>query len=206
MVDRIDLYIAALQLQDRLDAIRGIFMETARSAMASTLALAIDIGFLDLKKAEFYKTPGGFTGLKYAGNDYKRITLRRALPIKHPLEYISVADQDNKEIGMIRSLTELSERQFDIVMEELESRYYSPAVYEVKSVKDKLGYVYMELLVGREDAKHIKNCAVKDVNKNIRMLDADRLAIFDVDGNRYIIQSLKKLDKKSLKRLEPYLF
>ncbi|MGI6536849.1 MAG: DUF1854 domain-containing protein [Caldicoprobacterales bacterium] len=172
----------------------------------STLKNAIDIGMLDLQKAEFYVTPGGFTGLRYYDKDYKRISLRRALPISHPEEYISVFDKDNKEIGMIRSLSDLSKQQCDIVVNELNNRYYSPSVYEVKSVKDKLGYVYLELVIGNEDEKFVKNCAVKDVTRNIRMLDEDRLAIFDVDGNRYIIQSLSKLDKKSLKRLEPYLF
>jgi hypothetical protein len=182
-------------------------METAvQAAASSSLAYAIDIGMLDLKNAEFYVTPGGFTGLKYTGKEYNRVTLRRALPIGNPMEYISVADKENKEIGMIRSLSELSEKQFGIVIAELDNRYYSPTVYEVKSVKDKLGYVYLELMIGRDDLKYKKNCAVKDVNKNIRMLDDDRLAIFDVDGNRYIIQSLTGLDKKSLKRLEPYLF
>lgn len=181
-------------------------METAVKATASSLAYAIDIGMLDIKNAEFYVTPGGFTGLRYAGKDYKRITLRRALPIGNPMEYISVADKDSKEIGMIRSLADLSEKQYNIVVRELDNRYYSPTVYEVKSVKDKLGYVYMELIIGRDERRYKKNCAVKDVSKNIRMLDDDRLAIFDVDGNRYIIQSLAGLDKKSLKRLEPYLF
>lgn len=181
-------------------------MESAVQATASSLAYAIDIGMLDLKNAEFYVTPGGFTGLKYAGKDYNRITLRRALPIGNPMEYISVADKDNKEIGMIRSLSELSEKQLNIVVAELDNRYYSPTVYEVKSVKDKLGYVYLELVIGQDDMKFTKSCAVKDVNKNIRMLDDDRLVIFDVDGNRYIVQSLMGLNKKSLKRLEPYLF
>ena len=184
----------------------GLNMETAVKATDTSLAYAIDIGILDLSKAEFYKTPGGFTGLKYAGTDYKRIALRSALPVGNPMEYISVADKDNKEIGMIRSLSELSGDQYKIVTTELVNRYYSPTVYEVKSVKDKLGYVYLELLIGSDDQRYTKSCAVKDVNKNIRMLDDDRLAIFDVDGNRYIIQSLAELDKKSLKRLEPYLF
>jgi hypothetical protein len=77
---------------------------------------------------------------------------------------------------------------------------------EIKSVKDKMGYVYMELRVTGRGETFEKNCAVKDVNKNIRMLDDDRLIIFDVDGNRYIVPSLEALDKKSIKRLEPYLF
>ncbi|HOJ12495.1 MAG TPA: DUF1854 domain-containing protein [Clostridiales bacterium] len=181
-------------------------METATQITASSLTDAIDIGMLDLKNAEFYVTPGGFTGLRYAGKDYNRIALRRALPVGHPMEYISVADKENKEIGMIRSLSELSEKQRSIVIAELDNRYYCPTVHELKSVKNKLGYVYFELIIGRNSFKYKKNCAVKDVNKNIRMLDDDRLVIFDVDGNRYIIQSLTELDKKSLKRLEPYLF
>lgn len=181
-------------------------METAVKTVAPCLTDAIHIGFLDLEKAEFYITPGGFTGLKYNGSDFKRITLRRALPIGQPMDYISVADPDNKEIGIIRALSDLSEEQRGIVAAELDTRYYCPAVYEVKSVKDKLGYVYFELVLCRDSRRYEKTCTVKDVSKNIRMLGDDRLIIFDVDGNRYIINSLKELDKKSLHRLEPYLF
>ena len=181
-------------------------METTIITSASSLSEAIDIGLLEPDKAHFYVTPGGFTGLKYGDADYKRVTFRRALPIGQPTEYISVADHENKEIGMIRCVSELGEEQRAIVTAELENRYYCPAVYEVKSVKDKLGYVYLELKIGRDGRKYDKTCTVKDVSKNIRMLSDDRLIIFDVDGNRYIVNSLAKLDKKSLNRLGPYLF
>ena len=181
-------------------------METLTNKPAATLADAIDIGLLDLSKAEFFITPGGFTGLKYDGKDYMRVSLRRALPIGDPSAYISVADHENKEIGIIKNISELSGEQLDIAVAELDHRYYCPEIFEVKSVKDKLGYLYMELFVGAGGEKYAKNCAVKDVNKNIRMLDDNRLIIFDVDGNRYIVNSLKDLEKKSLKRLEPYLF
>lgn len=181
-------------------------MEPTTKTTASCLSDAIDIGLLELEKAEFYVTPGGFTGLKYGSEDYKRVTLRRALPLGQPMDYISVADHENKEIGMIRSVSELSDEQRSIVTAELDNRYYCPTVYEVKSVKDKLGYVYFELLIGREDHQYEKTCTVKDVSKNIRMLNDDSLIIFDVDGNRYIVNSLAKLDKKSLSRLGPYMF
>ena len=181
-------------------------MATTQNTTASDLSDAIDIGLLDPQKAEFYLTPGGFTGLKYGEADYKRITLRRALPIGQPMAYISVADHDNKEIGMIGAVSELSEEQRIIVTAELESRYYSPTIVEVKAVKDKLGYVYIELVIGRDGHPYEKTCTVKDVSKNIRLLGDDRLIIFDVDGNRYLINSLSKLDKKSLSRLEPYMF
>lgn len=181
-------------------------METHAQSTTASLADAIDIGILNLKDAVFYRTEGGFTGLRYAGKDYKRISLRRALPLGDPMHYISVADHENKEIGIIPDLAEMKGEALEIVLEELGRRYYCPTVHEIKSVRDKLGYVYMELVIEGQAGHIAKTCAVKDVNKNIRMLGEDRLIIFDVDGNRYIVNSLKELDKKSLKRLEPYLF
>lgn len=176
------------------------------TAQTQKLSDAIDIGFLDLKKSTFFATPGGFLGLKYGDTDYKRVALRRALPIGNPSAYISVADAESKEIGILKDMTELEDGQLKLVTDELNRRYYCPTVHEIKSVKDKLGYVYMELSVKGDGRTYDKQCAIKDVNKNIRMLDDNRLILFDVDGNRYIVTSLSDLDKKSLKRLEPYLF
>ncbi|MCL2704513.1 MAG: DUF1854 domain-containing protein [Defluviitaleaceae bacterium] len=167
----------------------------------------IDIGLLDSGKAEFYFTSGGFAGLKYDGTDYPHVTLKRALPVGQPSEFISVYNTENKEIGIIRSLSELSRENLDIVAKELDSRYYCPGVLEIKSVKDKLGYVYMELHLDTDKSGgHTKSCAVKDVSKNIRMLNEQSLIIFDVDGNRYIVKDIDKLDKASRKRLEPFMF
>ena len=178
----------------------------AQKASIASLAEAIEIGFIDLKAAEFYKTGGGFTGLRYGGKDYKRIALRRTLPIGQPDKYLSVADEADKEIGIIRSLDELEGEQLSIVEGEIATRYFCPTVKEIKSVKDKLGYLYMELSVELGKSTYPRNCAVKDVDKNIRMLGDDRVIIFDVDGNRYLIDSLSAMDKKSSKRIEPYLF
>lgn len=178
-------------------------MQTAQSL---NLADAIEIGYLDIAKTTFFATPGGFLGLKYGEKEYKRVALRRALPIGKPGAFISVADAENKEIGILSDIQELPDAQMKLVIGELDRRYYCPTVREIKSVKDKLGYVYMELSVEGDGRTYDKHCAIKDVNKNIRMLDDNRLILFDVDGNRYMVSSLSALDKKSLKRLEPYLF
>ena len=168
---------------------------------------SLDIGVMDVSKADFYVTAGSFTGLKYNDKDYKHITLRRALPVSRPHDYISVADSENKEIGIIRTVDELSDAQKIIVLNELENRYYCPEIIEVTSVKDKLGYVYMELRLKNKSGKiYQKSCAIKDVSRNIRMLSDTSVIVFDVDGNRYLISSVSDLDKNSLKRLDPYLF
>jgi len=170
---------------------------------------SVDLGILDISKAEFYKTDGGFAGLKYDGKDYPHVTLKRALPIAQPNEYISVYDAENKEVGIIKALNELSAANLDIAVNELARRYFCPFVLEIKSVKDKMGYVYIELLLSPEDGSaktHVKSCALKDVSRNIRMLNEKSIIIFDVDGNRYLIKDVNALDKASRKRIDPYLF
>ena len=171
------------------------------------IADQMDLGIIDVNQARFYASEGGFPGLKYKGEDYKHVVLRRIMPMQEPFNYISVADQDNKEIGILRAVDELDERQKQIVIAELDNRYYSPEVIEVISVQDKLGYVYMELrLKNKQGKEYVKNCAVKDVSRNIRMLGDTGCIIFDVDGNRYIVSELSKIGKKSLRKLDAYLF
>lgn len=73
-----------------------------------SLESAIEIGFLKPDEAVFYQTSGGFIGLRYNGQDFQRVILRRALPIGKPSEYISVADHEQKEIAILRSVDDLS--------------------------------------------------------------------------------------------------
>jgi len=183
-------------------------MESTKDQQQQNLGIDLsDLGIMDLPQAEFYTGGGGFAGLKYKGEDYKHIVLRRIMPIDQPLHYISVADQDNKEIGILKAVADLAPDQREIVERELDNRYYSPQVLDIMSVKDKLGYVYMEMrLRNKQGKEYDKSCAVKDVSRNIRMLSDNSIIIFDVDGNRYVVPNLKELNKQSLRRLDSYLF
>jgi len=175
--------------------------------METTTIPENEINLLDPETAEFYATEGGFTGLRHGGADYPHITLKRSLPVGRPMDYVSVYDAENNEIAIIKHIWELSPEQRRIAEDELATRYYCPEITEIKSVKDKLGYVYIELLLKtRDGGSHTRSCAVKDVSRNIRMLGDKGLIIFDVEGNRYTVKELGKLDRKSLKRLDPFLY
>ena len=172
-----------------------------------TIDKQMELGIMDITGAEFYLVDGGFAGLKYKGEDYKHVILRRIMPMKEPFSYISVADHENNEIAILKSVEELPEEQRQIVIRELDNRYYSPEVIDVASVQDKLGYVYIGLLLRNKQGKeYTKSCAVKDVSRNIRMLSSNSVIIFDVDGNRYVISDLTKLSRQSMRKLDAYLF
>jgi len=162
----------------------------------------MDIGILNPKKVEFFRASEDFVGLKHDGKEFRRIALSRALPYQRPESYISVFDEENKEIGIIRELSELPAEQAELLRTELRRRYFSPQVLEILSTKEKMGYLYVEV---RLDSGQ-RTFALKDFSRNIKNIGGSRFVLFDVDGNRYIIEDLNTLDQKSRRRIDPYLY
>lgn len=158
-------------------------------------------GLSDAGDFEFYRSKSGFLALRHAGEDYKRIKVLRALPLSRPDVYICVSTMDNKEIGIIESLDSLPREMADMVREELESRYYSPEITGIKSIKEKMGFYYFDTMLG--DYK--KTFSVKDISKSIKQLKSGIIMITDVDGNRYLITDLSKIASKTARQIEPYL-
>jgi len=161
-----------------------------------------DIGLLDAAACSFYLNPNGFIALKLGEKDYKRVKLARSLPYTEPYGYICVFDADDNEIGIIKDAEELREDSRELVKASLESRYYCPEVTQIASIKEKMGYFYFDVSIG----EHKKVFAVKDISRNIKQLDENRIIIFDVDGNRYYISDIWSIDKSSRRKIEPYLY
>jgi hypothetical protein len=152
----------------------------------------------------FYRNPNGFLGLELRGEDYKRVQLSRALPFTAPEKYICVADMEGKEIAVLESLDDFGAEQRELLEAELGIRYFYPEVTQVKAVKEKMGAYYFSLLVGVEN--HRKTIAAKHIRKTRTPLGGGKILLTDVDGNRFLIPDVYKIQKKSLRMLEPYLY
>ncbi|MDR2647972.1 MAG: DUF1854 domain-containing protein [Oscillospiraceae bacterium] len=158
--------------------------------------------FTDPAACVFFKNPNGFLGLTIGDAVHKRVQLRRALPFSAPAKYVFVLDMDDKELAVLEDLAALNAENRALVDEELAMRYYYPEITQIKSVKDKNGAHYFELMIGSVK----KNIAVKDLSKNLKQLENNTVIIIDVDGNRYFIRDVLKVQRKSLRALEPYLY
>ncbi|MBQ3048727.1 MAG: DUF1854 domain-containing protein [Oscillospiraceae bacterium] len=172
------------------------------TAAAETAAPITDIGLLDPKECNFYVNPNGFTALQLGERNVKRVKLARTLPYSQPFSYICVFDTEDNEIGIIKDVDELAAESAALVKKELDNRYYCPQVTQIISIKEKLGYFYFDVMIG----EHKKVFAVKDISRNIKQLDENRIIIFDVDGNRYYIADIWSIDKSSRRKIEPYLY
>lgn len=132
---------------------------------------------------------------------YDRVFLHRSFPYDRPEAYISVQDSDKNEIGMIADIAQFPEDTAALLRGELNRKYYAPILRAIHSVRDKYGYAYIHATTDTGDV-HI---TLRDASRSMARVDAKRVIITDIDGNRYDIPDVTALDKKSFRRIELYL-
>lgn len=129
----------------------------------------------------------------------RRAFLHRAFPFDSPYKYISVSDE-NGEIGMVLD-TDIFGDDAKLLKNELDSKYFSPKIKKIISLKERFGYSYWNVKCDKGDFSF----TVKDTFRNIIHVSEDRVIILDVDSNRFEIESLSALDRKSFRKLELYI-
>lgn len=135
----------------------------------------------------------------------ERIYLSRAFPFDMPFEYISVLDKDKKEIGFIRSLDDFDEPARTQLIHELETKYYTPVIKKILSVKERYGFSYWKTECEFGEKSFTLQDTFRSIIKSPKDDGSERIFILDVDGNRYEIPDVEALDRKSYKKIELYL-
>ncbi len=159
---------------------------------------------LDRQNSRF-EEKNGFLTLILSGDEEKRfdrIFLHRVFPYEFLFKYISVLDGEKDEIGIIFDVEELDEGDRELVRCEIEKKYYSPVIVEIKSLKERYGFSYWKALT--EDGREI-SFTMQDTYKNILHTSEDSIILCDVDSNRYTIRSISALSAKSYRKIELYL-
>lgn len=134
--------------------------------------------------------------------DYRRVRLLRTLPLHRPFEYISVSDMDKNEIGIIRNAADFPPESREIIEKDLAARYYCPQISEIYSIDEKMGSFYFDVSI--DGFK--KTFGVKDISRNIKMLDSGAVMLTDADGNRFIIPDINALKPRTRRKIEPFLY
>ena len=132
---------------------------------------------------------------------YTRVKVVRAAPLSHPQRYISLLDARDEEICMIDDLAELDEPLRELVLEELDRRYLTATVEQVVSIRNEFGTSYWEVQTSRGPREFV----VQNAAENARWLGDHRLLLHDVDGNRFEVPRVDRLDRRSIGLIEQVL-
>ncbi len=180
-----------------------------KNGNSSSLSNVVEITYLTPQNAEFTEK-NGFISMKATlpdgeGNlcekEFERVFLHRVFPFELENAFISVTDKDSVELGMIKDLSVFEGETGDILRAELKRKYFILKIKKILSLKERYGFSHWQT----ETDEGKLNFTVQDTYRSITRLSNDRIYISDADGNRYEIESVAALDRKSYKKLELYL-
>ncbi|MCQ2449072.1 MAG: DUF1854 domain-containing protein [Clostridia bacterium] len=133
------------------------------------------------------------------GKSFNNLTARRLFPISKHNEYVTLLDENGKEVAVIRSLEKLSRESRAAVSQVLQQSYFIPKIEAITDIRDKYGIFH---ITAKTDHG---NCSFK-VNARTRswtVLPDRRVILRDTNDNRYEIPDHEQLDRKSA---DKYLF
>lgn len=165
------------------------------------------LNFINADDIFFHMSDGGLLLLSYKGEEIGRVAVVRMFPFQYEEEYIALRyenysrhDKEN-EIGILRSLSQLSKPQAQLVREELQKRYFIPDILSVYDVKEEFGHTTWQT----DTTAGKREFTVTDMGTNVRNLGNNRIMLTDVYGNRYYIPDITKTDDKAQKILEIWI-
>ena len=98
-------------------------------------------------------------------------------------------------------IDDFSGEEREMLVRELERKYYSPVIEKIYSVKERFGFSYWD---AQTSAGRL-TFTLQDTFKSMIRAGGGKLFLFDVDGNRFVIENVERLDRRSYKKIELYL-
>jgi len=129
------------------------------------------------------------------------VQIYRAYPLSDPMHYLSICDDENKEIGVLVDPEELSMENRALVEHHLNRRYLVPIVNRILSTKERFGTLDWVMETDRGECRF----STRNLREYSFSPTPGRLLIQDIDGNRYDIRDVNALDKKSQDMLYRYM-
>lgn len=156
---------------------------------------ALEFKYLEPSTVRLFRGPSGAARLVINGGEksYLRVMVTRAFPISEPNRYIGFLDGDGKDIGMVEDVRKLDPESRKIVDEELQKRYFLPVIKNITRLNHEFDMAYFEV---ETDRGH-RDFSLRGHAENCVEVSPYRYIIEDVDGSRFEIPDIRKLDKRS---------
>ena len=127
--------------------------------------------------------------------------VKRAFPLSRTTEFLSLQGADGKEIAMLRSMDEVEPGTRTLLEEELDRRYFTPQIQRIDALKQDAGMWRFNVLTQRGPTEfYVRNWRDSAVE-----IATNRWQIVSVDGGRFEIPDLSKLDAQSLRLVDQLL-
>ena len=169
-----------------------------RNSREEGLAEYAHINYLKPEECRFSLNRRGFSFFDTEHGNLSGGLCLQGIPLSFGDMYISIRDEKDKEIGIIRDLAEFPCDQQELIRLELERRYFTPVITSVIKMKEEFGYIYWEVNTDRG----MRRFTTRGSHDSILPISEHRLLIMDVGGNRFEIEDFRTLSPKIAKQIE----
>ena len=157
----------------------------------------MNFDYLDVNKTHFEYAPDGTLRAIIEGEKCAlRVEARRAFPLSHEREHISLRDGADKEIGVLRSLDEVPQPAREWIEAQLERRYFLPQVTAIYDIIERFGSSVWDLQTDRGRV----TVSTRQMHEAVHEVEPGRFLITDAENNRYEIKAISALDEQSRAR------
>ncbi|MDE2127321.1 MAG: DUF1854 domain-containing protein [Armatimonadetes bacterium] len=118
-------------------------------------------------------------------------------PVTEPGRQLALLDGSDTEIGVLDRLELLAPEDLKCLQTEIRRRYLSARVERILSVRVAFGTGYWSVTTDRGDREFV----TESLHENVLWYSETRLMLVDVDGNRFEIPDVDRLDALSRSRL-----
>jgi hypothetical protein len=150
-----------------------------------------------IPRFEIIEEPVGMFRLVTEDRCYLTFRTAWASPVSHPQRFLALLDGRDRQIMMIDDPSELPAELWAKIQEELDRRYLTTKVLGIDYAKTEFGITYWTLQTSRGR----KEIVTQSLQENAQWMGPHHLMLLDVDGNRFEISDIRKLDPASQKRL-----
>lgn len=131
------------------------------------------------------------------GEKFEDLTPRKMFPHTKKNLYISLVNQQGKEIVVIKDISNISDDNRETLLQALDNYYFVPKIDSIKASQEKNGIVNIKAATDCGDCEF----NVFDIMNNVKLLCDYSVLIRDTNDNRYEIPDIRRFDKKTVESL-----
>jgi len=137
------------------------------------------------------------------GSVHSGIRVAPAFPITRPNSFLYLFDSDEKELGLVVDPRRLDRESRDILLAQADQAYFMPRITRIIRVEERMG-----MGIARWEVETDRGWSSFDVvsrSESVWFVGRNRIVIRDADGNRYLIEDLTALDRRSRRLADLYI-
>ncbi len=148
---------------------------------------------LDAAGVRLSENADGTLDVKSGTRTFRKVRIKLGRPLYRPEDFASVLGEKG-EVALLVNLAALKPASRALLEAHRVKGDLTTRILKIHDISHQFGASFWEVMT----EKGLRQFVIRGTSEHVRWLDDDRLLITDVNGNRFELPSMSRLDKRSL--------